>query len=457
MTDAPFMLSVSGARGIVGKTMTPEVANDYAAAFVSFLQERLGRVPKLCVARDSRPSGPELAKAVADAFVSSGCEVIDLGVVATPTAGVMIGALRADGGMIVTASHNPTPWNGMKCLDGDGLAPPVQDAKEIIRRFHEKIRLPHCDSGKLQENMLGHDTHISKVLGIIDPKPIQKKQFRVVLDSINGAGCVGGLRLLEHLGCDVLHLNGEPTGEFAHEPEPKEVNLTDLCEAVVRFDADVGFAQDPDADRLAIVDQSGRYIGEEYTLALAAEHWLRENPGASTAANLSTSRMIDDIAATHGGTSYRSAVGEANVAGAMKEHGCIIGGEGNGGVIFPKICWVRDSLISMALVLDLMQTRNQQLSSIVSGLPRYEIMKKTIDLADLGGIPALDKEIERLQEEYFEDKQNNSDGLRIDFDEGWVHVRPSNTEPIARIIAEAKDSLTAFKLAARVKLDQKGE
>jgi phosphomannomutase len=452
MNEAPLMLSVSGARGIVGKTMTPEVANNYAAAFVSFLHDRLGRIPKLCVARDSRPSGPELAKAVADAFVSCGCEVVDLGVVATPTAGVMIGALHADGGIIVTASHNPTPWNGMKCLDGDGLAPPVQDAKEIIRRFHDKVRLPVCDSGKLEENTYGHDTHISKVLGIIDPQPIQKKQFRVVLDSINGAGCVGGLRLLEHLGCEILHLNGEPTGEFAHEPEPKEVNLTDLCDAVVKFDADVGFAQDPDADRLAVVDENGRYIGEEYTLALAVDHWLRENPGASTAANLSTSRMVDDIAATHGGTAHRSAVGEANVAGAMKEHGCIIGGEGNGGVIFPKVCWVRDSLSGMALILDLMQTREERLSAIVNALPKYEIIKKTIDLADLGGIPVLDKEIARLQEHYSSDKQNNSDGLRVDFEEGWVHVRPSNTEPIARIIAEAKDSLTAYTIASRVKL-----
>ena len=233
MRDAPLMLSVSGARGIVGKTMTPEVARTYGAAFASFLQDRLGRVPKLCIARDSRPSGPELAKAVAQAFVACGCDVTDLGVVATPTAGVMIGALKADGGIIITASHNPTPWNGIKCLDGDGLAPPVQDADEIIHRFHDKIHSPKCDTGTLVENNLGHDTHISKVLGVIDPKPIQKKQFRVVLDSINGAGCVGGLRMLEHFGCDILHLNGEPTGEFAHDPEPKKANLKELCEAEI--------------------------------------------------------------------------------------------------------------------------------------------------------------------------------------------------------------------------------
>ncbi|MDP7009388.1 MAG: phosphoglucosamine mutase [Phycisphaerales bacterium] len=455
MTNAPLMLSVSGARGIVGKTMTQEVANSYAAAFASFLIDRLGRVPKLCIARDSRPSGPVLARGVAEAFVECGCEVIDLGIVATPTAGVMIGATQADGGIIITASHNPTPWNGLKCLDGDGLAPPVEDAKEIIARFHERKRAPKqigTQEGFLEHNECGHDTHIAKVFGSIEPQPIQKKQFRVVLDSINGAGCVGGLRLLEHLGCDVLHLNGEPTGLFAHEPEPKEANLEGLCDAVVKFDADVGFAQDPDADRLAIVDENGRYIGEEYTLALATEHWLHKHNASSIAANLSTSRMIDDIANAYESKVYRSAVGEANVASVMKAHGSIIGGEGNGGVIFPQVCWVRDSLSGMAIILDFMQTRNERLSTLVDALPRYHIMKKTIDLADLGGIPALQEEMKRLQVAYTDEKQNNSDGLRIDFEEGWLHVRASNTEPIARVISEAKDSLTAYTIASRVKL-----
>lgn len=454
MTGAPLMLSVSGVRGIVGESMTTEVADKYAAAFASFLQERLQRVPVLCLARDSRPSGPELSDAVARALVECGCKVIDLGVVATPTAGVMIGALQADGGIIVTASHNPTPWNGIKCLDGDGLAPPVDAADEIIRRFHAETRSLESTQGSLEQNTLGHDTHISKVLGVVDPRPIQKKRFRVVLDSINGAGCVSGLRLLEHLDCDVLHLNGEPTGEFAHEPEPKAANLTSLCEAVVKFDADVGFAQDPDADRLALIDETGLYIGEEYTLALVADHLLSKHQGASAAANLSTSRMIDDIAAMHGGTVLRSAVGEANVASVMKEHGCVIGGEGNGGVIFPKVCWVRDSLSGMAIILDLMQQRTERLSDIAGALPRYEIIKQSVNLVDLGGLSALEKELDRLREKYADNQQNDSDGLRIDFDEGWVHVRPSNTEPIARVIAEAKDSLAAYTIASRVKLAQ---
>jgi phosphomannomutase len=452
MTNAPLMLSISGARGIVGESMTNEVASTYAHAFVSFLQEKLGRTPTLCVARDSRPSGPELQQAVADAFISCGCTVTDLGVVATPTAGVMIHALKADGGIIVTASHNPTPWNGIKCLDGDGLAPSKEESTEIIRRYHAEVSLPDKEGGKLVENSQGHDTHIAKVLGVIDPQPIIEKRFRVVLDSVNGAGCEAGFKILKLLGCDILHLNGEPTGHFAHTPEPKEENLTGLCEAVIKFDADVGFAQDPDADRLAVVDENGRYFGEEYTLALSALQWLSKNPNTSCASNLSTSRMIDDIALQFNCTSYRSAVGEANVASVMKDKDCVIGGEGNGGIIFPKVCWVRDSLSGIALVLDLMRERNETLSAIVDSIQKYDMLKRSIDLKSLGGIPSIEKEIERLKIAYANEKLNDSDGLRIDFEEGWLHVRPSNTEPIARVITEAKDSLTAYKLSNRVQL-----
>ncbi|HIN09242.1 MAG TPA: phosphoglucosamine mutase [Phycisphaerales bacterium] len=452
MTNPPLMLSVSGARGIVGETMTPEIAYAFASAFASLLHERLGKLPSLCVARDSRPSGPELQSAVADAFVSSGCAVTDLGVIATPTAGVMIHALRADGGVVVTASHNPTPWNGIKCLDGDGLAPCVEDAQEIIRRFHAGTMLDKCGGGSIEVNTLGNDTHIAKLLGVIDPTPMKDRLFRVVLDSINGAGCVSGFKLLEHLGCEILHLNGEPTGDFAHTPEPKKENLGDLCEAVKNFNADVGFAQDPDGDRLAIVDESGRYLGEEYTLALAALRWLEQHPNSSTAANLSTSRMIDDIASSLGCTTFRSPVGEANVAGAMKEHRCIIGGEGNGGVIFPRVCWVRDSLVAIMLTLDLMCDRGTALSSIVNGLPAYKMVKRAIDLRELGGHDVITAEIERLKEAHASEQLDDRDGLRIDFEEGWVHLRSSNTEPIARVIAEAGDEVTANGLADKVRL-----
>lgn len=452
MTHSPLMLSVSGARGIVDDSMTPEVAHKFANAFVSFLHDKLGRLPSLCVARDSRPSGPTLQSSVSEAFVACGCQVTDLGVVATPTVGVMIRALNCDGGIIVTASHNPTQWNGLKCLDGDGLAPSKGEAADIIRRFHEGVSLDPSEGGAHIVNSQGNDTHISKLLGVIDPQPIRDMQFRVVLDSINGAGCESGLKLLELLGCEVLHLNGEPNGCFAHTPEPKAENLTELCDMVQKFDADVGFAQDPDADRLAVVDETGFYFGEEYTLVLAAMRWLQEHPNSSAATNLSTSRMIDDVATEFGCDVYRSAVGEANVANMMKANGCVIGGEGNGGVIFPPVCWVRDSLSGMALTLDLMRMKKERISTIVRTIKPYEMNKRTIDLETLGGIPAVEGEIKRLKNEYANDKLDDSDGLRIDFDEGWLHVRPSNTEPIARVIAEATDSLTAYKLSNRVKL-----
>ena len=336
MIDPPLMLSVSGVRGIVGKTMTPTIAYDFASAFISFLNDKLGRLPIMCVARDSRPSGIELKKAVIKAFLDAGCNVTDLGIVATPTAGVMIKSLKTDGGIVITASHNPDPWNGLKCLKGDGLAPSKDESEEIIHSFTVNNKLPSKTSGNVTVNSQGNDTHISKLLGSINPEPIKTKQYRVVLDSINGAGCESGLKLLELLGCEVLHLNGEPTGKFSHPPEPKEENLESLCDAVVRFDADVGFAQDPDADRLAIINQYGGYIGEEYTLALTTMRWLELNPGP-VATNLSTSRMVDDIARDTKCKVYRSAVGEANVAKLMQNKNCVIGGEGNGGVIFPKV------------------------------------------------------------------------------------------------------------------------
>ena len=451
MIDSPLMLSVSGVRGIVGKTMTPTVVHSFAAAFASFLNDKLERLPTICVARDSRPSGSEFKKAAIKAFLDSGCDVIDLGIVATPTAGVMIKSLKADGGIVITASHNPDPWNGIKCLNGDGMAPSKEASEEIINSFIAKNKLPLKTSGHAMVNSQGNDTHISKLLGVINPSPIRTKQYRVVLDSINGAGCESGLKLLELLGCEVLHLNGDPTGKFSHPPEPKEENLESLCEAVVRFDADVGFAQDPDADRLAIINQYGGYIGEEYTLALTAMRWLELNPG-TVATNLSTSRMVDDIARNLKCKVYRSAVGEANVAKLMQQKGCVIGGEGNGGVIFPKVCMVRDSLAAMAMTLDLMQSRTNRLAEIAEEIPKYAMIKQTINLPDCDGKKTLEKEIERLKERYPNDQIDDSDGVRIDFEEGWIHLRASNTEPIVRIIAEAKDSLTAYKLANRIKL-----
>jgi phosphomannomutase len=449
MSDAPLMLGVSGARGIVGKTMTPQVARRYAACWGAHLASATESTPTVCLGRDSRPSGSEFAAAAAAGLAGAGCAVIDLGLVATPTVGVMIGVTRAAGGVVITASHNPAPWNGLKLLDHHGTAPSPHLAGEIVATFRgtDDVETASISEPATLEAR-GTDTHVAKVLGLINPMPLRERGFKVVLDSVNGAGAVGGRSLLEALGCELTHLGSEPDGDFWHTPEPTAANLTGLCEAVREHGADIGCAQDPDADRLALVDEQGRYIGEEYTLVLAAWRVLLDAPGATLVANLSTSRMIDDLAARFGATVHRSAVGEANVAALMREHGSIVGGEGNGGVILPAITFVRDSLSGMALVLDLMRREDKTLSALVDEIPRYVLIKEKVDLV---GPADLDPALARMRAAFPGAKIDDFDGVRIDLPEGWAHLRPSNTEPIARIIVEATTEDAARGLVERVR------
>ena len=450
-TDAPLMLSVSGARGIVGQTMTPVFAATFAGAFGSHIQAGItGRRARLVVARDGRIGGDALARAVQGALAATGCDVIDIGIAMTPTAGVMIDALKADGGMVITASHNPIEWNGLKCLDGDGLAPPPETAQQIITRFRNSdiAFVGPQQIGVIASDDSGNQRHVERVLHATQAAPrVRAKALHVVLDSVNASGCVGGRMLLEALGCGLTHIHGEATGIFGHTPEPTAENLGDLVHAVrATMSRDAahggraacGFAQDPDADRLAIVDETGRYIGEEYTLVLAALRMLELHGAGVLAANLSTSRMIDDVAARFPGSRVlRTAVGEANVVASLKPARGLLGGEGNGGVIFPRVCWVRDSLSAMALVLDLLASRDEPLSQIVDALPRYAILKTKLDLAAIGGLPAVSSALARMKAAFANERINDADGVRIDFADGWVHLRASNTEPIARIIAEA--------------------
>jgi phosphomannomutase len=318
-------------------------------------------------------------------------------------------------------------------------------------------------------------THVERVLASMpeaDVDAIRRAKIRVVLDSVNGGGCVSGRMLLEALGCDIVHINGEPTGQFAHTPEPTEENLRELAARTKFEHAAVGFAQDPDADRLAIIDETGRYIGEEYTLVIAARRMLELHraqdplaPGSAggpagpkrdiiLATNLSTSRMIDDIAAEYGAHVIRTAVGEANVVAALKSHGdrALLGGEGNGGVIFPKVCWVRDSLSAMALTLSMLAAEREPLSEIVGGLPRYVMIKHKFDLAKVGGLPGIKSAMDRVTQRFGAAKISTLDGVRLDFigEAAWVHLRPSNTEPIVRLIAEATTDSRAWELIDEV-------
>lgn len=437
-----LMISVSGVRGLVGETLTPEVALAFAQSYGTLLGG--GRV---VLARDTRPSGPMFAAAAKAGLLSAGCEVTDLGIVMTPTIGFAIREGGFKGGMSITASHNPTPWNGLKFLDDLGVAPDPQLAARIAElRTDGKFRQLKSGFAPPDVDATAGQRHAAAVRAAADVDLAPLKGTRVVLDSINGAGCLDTPAFLESLGCDLIHINGEPTGEFGHSPEPTRENLTQLCDAVRTHGAAIGFAQDPDADRLAIVDENGVYIGEEYTLALSVWSVLSRHVGP-VAANLSTSRMIDNVAARYGATVHRTPVGESHVARCMLANECVIGGEGNGGVIFPRICYVRDSLSAMSLVLQLMAATGKPLSRLVDDLPRYASIKEK---AEAPG-EQIAAAVEAVTSAFADEQLNTSDGVRIDFETGWVHLRGSNTEPIVRIIAEATDADQAAELVAKVR------
>jgi len=439
-----LIISISGMRGIIGENLTAAIAAEYSCAFGTFLKEnRVGRQKlSACIGRDSRPSGQMLASAVTAGLCSAGVDVVDLGIVTTPGVGIMARHLGCSGGVIITASHNPIQYNGIKLLLGNGIAPPQRAAEKIKGYFLDR-KFAFVDSancGKVTVNEQTDDIHIAKVLAIVDKKTIAEKKFKVVLDSVNGAGGRVTKKLLSELGCKVFAVNDEPTGLFAHTPEPTAENLRGLCRIVKAKKVDVGFAQDPDADRLAVIDENGFYIGEEYTLALAARYIFSKKKG-SAATNLSTSRMIDDVAEKAGGKVFRTPVGEANVAAAMLKHKCIIGGEGNGGVIDLRVGPIRDSLVGIALILELMAETGKTVSELAGEIGGY-YMSKDKFAADKSQAERI---IDSAKKIFAEAKVNTADGCRFDFDDGWVHLRTSNTEPVMRIIVEAKDKSTAQK------------
>jgi phosphomannomutase len=452
MSIDALMLGISGLRGTIGGTLPPMVSLRWASAFATYLKQHEapanGKHFVVVFGRDSRPSGSFVRDAAVSALSASGVQVIDLGVVTTPGVAMMVTKLNADAGMIATASHNPIQWNGIKLLDRRGVAPPPDTVLKIIDLFHASVA-SYAKVDDLLEPIQNTETntyHVNRVLQHVDVLGISTKRFKVVVDSVNGAGCVSAATLLSKLGCTVVHLNGKPDGRFAHEPEPMAKNLTELAAEVKKHKAHVGFAQDPDADRLAVIDDTGTYIGEEYSLALAAKYVLSRKPGLA-AANLSTSRMIDDIAAMHGSKVVRTPVGEANVVDAMLRDGAVIGGEGNGGVIDPRIVAGRDSLVGMAYVLGSMARENKPLSQIVEGIPRYVIIKDKFECRRDDANRAVDA----LKKSFADEKVDLQDGIRIDWPDSWVHARASNTEPIMRIIAEAPSQAVAEQRIAGVK------
>jgi len=513
MSEAPLILGVSGLRGIVGESLTPEVAVRYAGSFGSWLQEQIPeRRPYVLVARDGRAGGEVVYTAAISALLASGCRVRRLGIAMTPTVGMQCDYIKGDAAVIITASHNPQEWNGIKLLvrragwdegdsDGRGIvdqslsdacAPDAVTAGEIIGRF-EGGRIDWWGGQDVDDSSVDDDVEHPHCLRVLDACEIamgeergrywewfeERSKLRVVIDSVNCSGTATCMALFEDTPVQAIHLYGENTGIFPHTPEPTRENLSGaggLCDAVPGLKADVGFAQDPDADRLAIVDELGNYIGEEYTLVLCAAALMEGRKGSRLEAgctkdgkpvfvvNLSTSRMIDDVAAHYGAEVVRTAVGEANVVERMKAltadgRDVVMGGEGNGGVIWAEVTYVRDSLSAMALTLSLMARTGKTVSELVKmieqmgpGRAGYSIIKKKADLASKADAVPVVEHLTEVFERGPEARVDTQDGVRVDWDAKgiWAHVRASNTEPIMRVIVEAPTGELAEATAAMV-------
>jgi phosphomannomutase len=444
------ILSISGLRGIVGDGLDPAYVAEFAAAVGTWADG--GTV---IVSQDGRPTGPMLKHAVLAGLTSVGCRVLDLGIASTPTCGVLVADQKAAAGLQITASHNPAEWNGLKPFGPDGAVFNAERGRQLLdileqRRFAYR---PWDDIGSVETLPNAGAVHLDKVRQLVDVDRIRRRNFRVVLDCNHGSGGVQGPVLLESLGCEAIVLGGEPDGRFEHPPEPLEQNLAGLCDAVREHDADAGFAQDPDADRLAIVDDTGRYVGEELTLALCVDHVLATRKGP-VVVNASTSRVTADVAAKHGCEFHRSHVGEANVVAKMREVNAVIGGEGNGGVIEPAVGWVRDSFMGIAYVLDGLAARETPLSAWVDSLPKYVIVKDKLTCRREAVRAACDALKAAATSQEFSEIPgmcaiDEGDGLRLDWPDRWVQVRGSNTEPIARVIAEAPDAAQARDLCGR--------
>jgi phosphomannomutase len=436
----PLLFTVSGLRGIVGQSLFTSTVLDYATAFGTFCQGG-----KVVLARDTRASGEMLKMAAASALLSTGCEVIDIGIAPTPTVGLAVTDLRAKGGITVTASHNPIQWNALKFFNQKGRylssaeIEPIQrlvESKEFAFREYNQL-------GRIRRDATQIKKHIRQILALkyVRAQKIRKSRFKVVIDAVNGAGYQAGPELLKALGCKIIKINCDNTGTFPRKPEPLAENLRQLERAVKKPKADIGFALDPDADRLAIVSEKGQAIGEEYTLALAVDYLLSQKKG-KVAVNLSTSRMIEEVARKYGVTVERTKVGEANVSARLEEIKGIIGGEGNGGVILPELHYTRDALLGMALILSYLAETGEKIASLKAKIPKYYMVKQ---VAELDG--DFSAKLDQLKAEFKEAEITTLDGAKFDFPDRWLHLRKSNTEPVVRIIAEAKSEEIASGLA----------
>ena len=445
-----LMVSISGIRGIVGDGLEPQVLVKFASAYADFIisAKKIGsKNGKIILGRDARITGEMVKSITAGTLAAKGLDVIDIGICPTPTVQYTVKTLSADGGIAISASHNPNEWNALKLLNSTGQFMTPEENVEMLKILNEsdKTKFTSWNSvGKIQSYEEGLKKHIGDVLNLkyIDKKAIKKRKFKILADCVNGAGVYVIPDLLRKFGCDVVEFNCERTGIFPRTPEPLPENLTETMKAVKRFKAELGIVVDPDVDRLVLITDKGEPFIEENTITSAVKFVLSKTPG-NVVVNLSTTRAVDDAAKQYGCKVFRSAVGEANVVKKMKEVDAVIGGEGSGGVIYPALHYGRDALVGIALILQLLLESGKSLSALKNSLPEYFISKKKIELKNINPDEVLNKLIER----YGKNKINTEDGLRIDFDDHWVHFRKSNTEPIIRIITEAKAKAEAEKLS----------
>ena len=441
-----LMISVSGIRGIFGSHLTPQNIVEFTAAYGTWLDG--GTV---VVGRESRVTGQICEDIVCATLQSVGCDVVKAGIVPTPT--VAMGVLKhsAKGGLIITASHNPAEWNALKMLNEKSEFLDPEQGKRVIEMTQSKDfkfrKFDSIGSVRYDDDLTSY--HIQKILELpyINSELIKKHNFKVAVDAVNGAGSKALPALLKALGATIYPLNCEPNGIFPHNPEPLPENLTEICDFMKSSDCDLGVVTDPDADRLALVDENGRLFGEEYT-QVAAFDFMLDNKAGDTATNLSSSRAADDIAEKYGQTCHRASVGEINVVKAMQANNAVISGEGNGGVINPDLHAGRDALVGTAMILQLLAQRGLSASAYRDSLPHYEMLKQKIQLADLG--LDADELLKKVADEFSDERINTLDGVKIDFDEGWVHFRKSNTEPIVRVYSEGKSEAEARSLADKV-------
>lgn len=434
--------SISGIRGTIGgkvdENLTPLDIVKFTSAFGYWLQKTQNRKDlTLVIGRDARISGLMVNSLVTATLQGLGINVIDLGLSTTPTVEVMVPELDADGGIILTASHNPKQWNALKLLNRKGEFINAEEGAAVLE-IAEAADFSYAEVDVLGTYTTRHDAfdiHIQKILDLpmVDAEAIRQKKFKIVVDAVNSTGGIAVPMLLEKFGCEIVKLFCEPNGHFPHNPEPLKEHLGDICGLVKTEKADLGIVVDPDVDRLALVDENGDLFGEEYTLVAVADYLLRHQPGAAVS-NLSSSRALRDVAARHGSTYFASAVGEVNVVNLMKEKAAVIGGEGNGGIIYPDLHYGRDSLVGIALFLSHLARENKTVSELRASYPNYFMGKKKIELTpdiDVDGI------LTKMENLYQNEEVSTVDGVKIDFKENWVHLRKSNTEPIIRIYTEA--------------------